>query len=303
MNIILRAIPIGVWYVMISALGFAALSVCVKLVSFKGIPLFEIVAARALISVGLSYWVIKRKKLSVWGNNKKLLILRGTVGTLALACVFYATAALPLAEATILQYLYPVFTMILAIFFLNEKLQKTTLICVTFCIVGVVFVVNPELLLERSEGLPLFDVGIALLGALLTAVAYIIVKKLSATDDASVIVFYFPLIALPISLGFLSIENNFVMPDLSTFFLLILVGIFTQIGQVGLTKALQTEKASRITPYSYIQVVFAIIFGVIVFHESPSMWTIMGSGLILLGVLVNVIGHSKHRNLESQSVG
>ena len=98
----------------LSALGFALMSACVKYVSSSGIPLFEIVAARALVSLIISYLDVKRKRKSVWGNNKPLLLARGAVGTMALMCVYYSVTTLPLAEATILQYVHPVFTALLA---------------------------------------------------------------------------------------------------------------------------------------------------------------------------------------------
>ncbi len=69
---------------MFSALGFALMSAFVKLVSSYEIPLFEIVAARALVSLIISYLDVKRKRISIWGHNKKLLIARGTIGTFAL---------------------------------------------------------------------------------------------------------------------------------------------------------------------------------------------------------------------------
>ncbi|MGF1887031.1 EamA/RhaT family transporter, partial [Photobacterium profundum] len=103
-------VPVGVRYMLMSAFAFALMSSCVKLVSTYGIPVFEIVAARAVVSLIISYADIKRKRISVWGNNKKLLIARGVAGSLALICVYFAVATLPLAEATILQYLHPVFT-------------------------------------------------------------------------------------------------------------------------------------------------------------------------------------------------
>ncbi len=94
-------IPIGVRFMVLSAFGFALMSATVKHVSLHGIPVFEIVAARALVSLVISYLDVKRKGISVWGNNKPLLFARGAVGTMALMCVYYSVTTLPLAEATI----------------------------------------------------------------------------------------------------------------------------------------------------------------------------------------------------------
>ncbi|WP_295893043.1 DMT family transporter [uncultured Vibrio sp.] len=285
---VLNSIPLGLRYMLISALAFSLMSSCVKLVSHHGIPVFEIVAARALISLFISYVDVKRKRISIWGENKKLLFARGAVGSLALICVYYAVATLPLAEATILQYLHPVFTALLALVFLKERIQSSTIVCIVFCLTGLLMIVSPGSLLGSGTELPLISVTAALLGAMGSAIAYVIVKKLSSTEDSSVIIFYFPLIALPLSLILLG--DGFVVPNLEAFVLLIFVGIFTQIGQVGLTKAMKAEVASKATAYSYIQVVFSILLGWIVFSELPSAWTLIGGSMIILGALINVFG-------------
>lgn len=280
--------PIGVRFMVLSALGFALMTACVKLVSTHGIPVFEIVAARAFVSLVISYLDVKRKRLSVWGNNRKLLCLRGAVGTSALMCVYYAVTTLPLAEATILQYVHPVFTALLAVLFLKERIQFSTFICIAMCMLGLFVMVEPTLNVNNTTDLPMFSVMIAIMGAMASAVAYVIVKKLSTTEDSSVIIFYFPLIALPTSL--LLIGDDFVMPNLYLTGLLILVGIFTQIGQLGLTKAMQTQDASKASAYSYVQIIFSVILGIVVFQEYPAMETYLGGGLIVTGALINVFG-------------
>lgn len=285
------SMPISLRFMLLSAFSFALMTACVKLVSTHNIPVFEIVAARGLVSLIISYIDIKRKKIPVWGNNKILLISRGVVGTLALLCVYYAVTTLPLVEATLLQYLYPVFTAILAFLFLKERIQRSTLICILLCLLGLFAMVKPNLSVASGIVLPWFSVFIALLGALGSATAYVIVKRLSKCEDSSVIIFYFPLIALPLSIILLG--DNFVMPDTEALILLLFVGIFTQMGQVGLTKAMQTEVAAKVSAFSYVQIVFSTILGVIIFNEIPSFWTLIGGMLIILGALVNVFGSNK----------
>ncbi|EGR7973979.1 DMT family transporter [Vibrio vulnificus] len=282
------AFPLGVRYMILSALGFALMSASVKYVSVHGIPLFEIVAARALVSLIISYLDVKRKGISVWGNNKRWLFARGAVGTMALMCVYYAVTALPLAEATILQYVHPVFTALLAVLFLKERVQPATLACIVLCLLGVFTMVYPSFDASGVGELPMLSVGIALLGALGSSIAYVIVRKLSRTEDSSVIIFYFPLVALPVSA--MLIGDDFVVPDVALILVLILVGIFTQIGQFGLTKAMQTQTAGNASAYSYVQIVFSALLGVVLFNEVPSIWTLLGGSLIVIGALINVFG-------------
>ncbi len=282
-------IPVGVRFMLLSALGFALMSACVKYVSVHGIPVFEIVAARALVSLILSYLDVRRKGISIWGNNKKLLLLRGAVGTMALMCVYYAVTALPLAEATILQYVHPVFTALLGVLFLKERIQGATMICITLCLLGLGIMVQPNMSSSiTADALPLHSVMIALLGAFGSSIAYVIVRKLSQTEDSSVIIFYFPLVALPIST--MLMWQDFVLPSLAITLMLVLVGVFTQVGQYGLTKAMQTQEAGKASGYSYVQIVFSTLLGVMIFNEIPSVWTYLGGGLIVTGALVNVFG-------------
>ncbi|MFT6915338.1 MAG: drug/metabolite transporter (DMT)-like permease [Motiliproteus sp.] len=279
------SLPLGLRYMLLSALGFALMAACVKTVSGLGIPVLEIVAARAVVSLVISYLDIKRKRISPWGNNRRLLIARGTVGTLALMCVYFAVTTLPLAEAAILQYTYPAFTAVIALWFLKERIQKATVICIALSIAGLLVMLSPELNANAMLTLPGISVIAALLGALGSAIAYVLVRRLSQSEDASVIIFYFPMIALPVSLFLLG--DAMVLPSGEAFILLFLVGLFTQVGQVGLTKALAVEKAGKAAAYSYVQVVFSILLGVLIFNDLPGLWTLLGGGLIMLGALYN----------------
>ncbi|ERB63329.1 membrane protein [Vibrio coralliilyticus OCN008] len=254
MNTVLSVIPVGVRFMLLSALGFALMSACVKYVSNYGIPVFEIVAARALVSLVISYLDVKRKRISVWGHNKPLLMLRGAVGTVALMCVYYSVTTLPLAEATILQYVHPVFTALLGVLFLKERIQFSTMICIALCLVGLGVMVQPSMQTGSSSDLPLFSVMMALLGAFGSSIAYVIVRRLSQTEDSSVIIFYFPLMALPTSM--MLIGDDFVWPSLFLTLMLILVGVFTQIGQYGLTKAMQTQPQAKPQPIPMCKLYF-----------------------------------------------
>ncbi|MCL6417735.1 DMT family transporter [Aestuariirhabdus sp. Z084] len=287
LNNLIQRFPTGVRFMLLSALGFALMAVCVKAASGYGIPVLEIVAARALVSLGLSYLDIRRKRLSPWGQHHGLLFARGAVGALALVCVYYAVTTLPLATATLLQYLHPAFTAVLAWLFLRERIRLATLLCIVLSMTGLLLISKPGLIATAVPELPMLSLVAALCGAFGSAIAYVLVRRLSRVEDSSVIIFYFPLIALPLSLVLLG--GDFVMPSAEAAGLMLLVGIFTQVGQVGLTRALQTEEAGRATAFSYVQVVFAFVLGWVFFDELPTLVTWLGGGLIILGALLNAV--------------
>ncbi len=271
----------------LSALGFSIMGACVKLVSAQGIPVLEIVAARSLVSVVLSYLDVKRKGISLLGNRRGLLLARGIVGAFALICVYYALVHIPFAEATMLQYLHPMFTALLAIFFLSEKLHRSTVLCIILSFIGLIIIVRPDFLFgQLSSSYSSLAIAAAVAGAFGSAVAYVLVRKLNQTEDPSVIIIYFPIIAFPLSIFLLG--DNFVMPQGWTWLLLLFVGIATQVGQIGLTKAMQTETASSATSFSYLQVVFAALLGYMIFDEVLSIWALIGGSLIIIGAFLNI---------------
>src|SRR5258708_33351072 len=103
----------GVVYMAASALGFSVMSVLVKLASAR-LPVGEIVFARALVTLALSYAMVRRADLSPWGNRRRRLAFRGALGFGALACYYVPLARLPVADATTLQNTTPLVTAALA---------------------------------------------------------------------------------------------------------------------------------------------------------------------------------------------
>lgn len=282
------AMPIGMRYMILSALGFALMAACVKMASANGIPVMEIVAFRAVVSLILSYTDVRRKGISLFGNNKPLLIARGVVGSLALICVYYSVTHMPLAEATVLQYLHPMFTAVLAVWFLKEAIRPALAASISFSFLGLLMIARPAWLFGGlSTDISDIALTAAILGAFASAVAYVLVRRLSQSEDPSVIIFYFPLVTLPFS--FLLLGKGFVVPDIESFFILVMVGVFTQIGQIGLTKAMQTEPAGRATAFSYLQVVFAACLGWLFFSEVPDLWVWIGAVSIMIGAMINML--------------
>jgi drug/metabolite transporter (DMT)-like permease len=275
----------------VSALSFSLMGVCVKQVGGR-IPVAEVVFARAIVSLALSWWLLHRAGIPAWGKRRWLLIWRGAIGTAALVCVYAALAALPLAAATVLQYLYPPFTALLAWLMLGEPIGKRVLAAMALGWLGVLLVAQPAGLLQGGATLALVPVLIAVAGALFTAFAYVSVRSLGTSEHPLVIVFYFPLVALPLSLPLVAL--NPVLPTPAELLWLVGVGVFTQLGQVYLTRSLTALPAARATAISYVQVLFAGGWGWLLFGESIDSWTIAGAGLVLAATLVS-LSHSRQQ--------
>jgi drug/metabolite transporter (DMT)-like permease len=268
-----------------SALAFSLMTVLVKLAGQR-LPVLEIVLARALISLVLSFALIRRAGLAPLGTARRLLLLRGAFGCAGLCCVFYAVTHLPLAEATVIQYLHPTFTALLALAFLREHISPRVVLAGGFSFAGVVLIAEPAFLLGgdgwigRSDMDPV-AIAAAVGGAFLSGAAYIVVRRLSRIEDPLVIVLYFPLVTVPIVLPL--VWADLVWPAGQEWLWLLGIGLTAQAGQIFLTHGLRHLPAARGTALSYSQVLFASCWGVFFFDEVPGLWTAVGALLIALG--------------------
>lgn len=270
----------GALFMIVSALAFSAMTALVKLAGQR-LPSQELVAARAIVSLVLSYGLLRRAGVSPWGVDRRWLWVRGGLGFAGLSCVYGAVTHLPLAEATVLQYLHPPITALLAGLFLGEAVTRRIGFATAASLLGVVLIARPAFLFgTATRALDPFWVGVALLGATFSAAAYVVVRKLSSGGEHPlVIVFYFPLVTVPASIP--TVVPRFVMPEGLEWAVLIAIGVATQIGQVSLTRGLAVLPAAHGTALSYLQVVFAGLLGIAFFGERPDGFALAGAALVV----------------------
>jgi len=265
-------------YMATSAFGFSVMAMLVKLAA-RELPTGEIVLARALLTLGLSFWLVRRAGLSPWGTRRLGLAFRGLLGFSGLAFYYLSLVRLPLAEATTLQNVVPVITALLAWRVLGERIGWAAAFALACGVGGVLLVARP---FSHASG-DSVGVACALAAAVSSATAYVTVRELSKTEHPLVIVFYFPLVATPLAVPWAL--TNLVAPSLTGCVLLVGIGVATQVGQVFLTKGLALERAGRATAIGYLQIVFAIGWQLAVFADAPSIWTLAGASLIIAGTL------------------
>ncbi len=120
----------------------------------------------------------------------------------------------------------------------------------------------------------------------MTSLAYICVRKLSTKEHPLVIIYYFPLVSIPISLPF--IINNFVLPTGTDWIWIIGIGIFTQIGQLCITEGLRLIPAGQATSINYSQVIFSSVWGVVIFQEAISSEIYLGGFCVLISTIISM---------------
>lgn len=264
-------------HMLLATFFFSLMNLSVKFL--PNIPAVEIILFRALISLILSYVLIIQKRLNPLGNNKKFLMLRGFFGMLSLTTFFFTLQKIPLASAVTLQYLSPIFTVLFAVFFLKEKIHLIQLLCFAVAFAGVILIQGFD---NRIDW---FYLMLGILSAVFSGLAYNSVRKLKDTDHPLVVVFYFPLIALPFAT--VACFFNWKTPEGIEWLWLVLAGVFTQIAQINLTYALQHEKLAAISGLNYIGIVYALLFGYFIFGETYNEFALLGIFLVLTGVLLN----------------
>tara|TARA_E500000075_G_C6956455_1_gene302593 strand:- start:28 stop:897 length:870 start_codon:yes stop_codon:yes gene_type:complete len=281
----------GVIFMILSASSFCMMTVFVKLAGYS-LPTIQIVFVRGLFTLIVTGFFLYRDKIKPFGNNKKLLTARGITGTVALFLVYESIKRYPLSEATVIQYLYPLFTAIIASVLISEVISRRIFIGILCGFFGVYALLDfPSL---SGKSLEAENLVIAVSGSFLTGLAYVLVRKsTNQNEHPLVIMFYFPLFTVPVCLPFLF--SSWEPPSLINWLYLVLVGIFTQFGQLFLTYGYKELPATKAAPISYIQVLFAATIGILFFDEYISANFIMGSALVLFSIIMVISKSSLKR--------
>ena len=282
-NLVSSASPFspGLTYMILSAASFCLMTVFVKLAG-NSLSTVQIVFVRGVITLLFTGLLIFREKINPFGNNKKLLIMRGVTGTIALFLVYESIKRFPLSEATVIQYLFPIFTALIAALIISEPLSKNIFGAILVGLFGVYTVLGFPFLIDTVE-ININNIIIAITGSFLTGLAYVLVRQSTKVNEHPLVVmFYFPLFTVPFCIPFLL--SNWVNPSSEEWSFLLLVGICTQLGQFFLTHGYKELPAAKAAPLSYVQVPFAMIMGTIFFEEVISINFIIGSILVLFSI-------------------
>tara|TARA_B100000767_G_scaffold43320_1_gene37275 strand:+ start:8864 stop:9724 length:861 start_codon:yes stop_codon:yes gene_type:complete len=282
----------AIGFILISVVSFSIVNVFVKLLITQGLPAHELVLFRSLVSITFCIYIIKKRRIPFFGVNKKWLIARGLFGTTALLMFFLTLKDLSLAVATTVQYLSPIFTIIFAIYLNGQKIKLVQSLFFLISFLGI-FIMKADDFFFSEGSMSWIPILLGLGSAILSGMAYNSIIKCKTTEAPITIVMYFPLIAIPI----MSIWSlfDFVMPVGIQWLYILLLGCFTQVAQVSMTRALTSEKASVVTPYKYTGSIFAVSFGMIFFEEYLSWTVFLGIIVVLFGILTNTFYERKVR--------
>lgn len=276
----------AIFCMLISALGFTFMSVTVKYVT--GIPLFEKVFFRNLISLGVAFFMLKKSSAPMFGRreNQLALLARSSFGLAGVVLNFYAIANLTLADSSMLGKLSPIFVTIMACIFLKEKIDSKQILSIIITFLGALLVIKPEFSLEMLPSLA------GILSAAASGVAYTLLRYLKDKESPDTIIFYFSLISVVFTAPFALAE--YVQPTFIQLGLLLATGVFASVGQFGITYAYKFAKATEVSIYNYSAIVFGIILGFIFFGEIPDTLSLLG-GAIIIAVAFYIFKHNQKK--------
>ena len=264
----------GILFILLSAFFFCLMSVFVRLAG--DVPTMQKAFFRNIVAAILAAVLLARSKSGFSFQRKSLpdLLLRSSIGTAGILCNFWAVDHLRIADANILNKLSPFLAILMSIFILKEKPNRIEWLSVLLAFIGAAFVAKP------SAGIASFPALIAILGGFTAGTAYTFVRKLGlAGERGPVIVMFFSAFSTLVLLPNLLLHYQ--PMTMKQLIFLIFAGMSAAGGQLSITTAYQNAPARDISVFDYSQVVYAAIFGLILFGEIPDVWSIAGYVIII----------------------
>lgn len=257
-----------------AAFGFSMMSVFVHLAG--DLPVFQKAFFRNVVALIFVMGIMLKRKIGFVPDKKNVpaLLGRSFFGTVGLLCNFYAIDKLVLADANMLNKLSPFFAIVFSIFLLSERPTAVQVLSVFAAFVGSAFIIKPSL-----GGYAVFPAIVGATGGMGAGLAYTFVRYLGGKGENSFrIIFFFSAFSSLVCIPFMLAD--FEPFSLKALIFLICAGISASVGQFGITKAYVCAPAKEISVYDYTQVLFAALFGFLIFGQIPDFLSVIGYCLI-----------------------
>lgn len=267
----------GVGFIIIAVIAFSMMNVMAKYLSTMH-PM-QVVFFRAAGSLIFIFPYMVYRKINRIGNNPKLLLLRAILGLVSLAAFFWAIQRIPLGSAISIRYLGPIFGAILAVYYLQEKVNIKQWISFAIAFTGVLVLKGFDYRID------LFSFSLVIVSAILVGMVFVLIRYLGSREHYLTIINYFMMTATISGICFITC---FRMPIGIEWWSVIGIGIFGLIGQLFMTRAFQLEEASILAPFKYLELIFSGFIGYFIFRESYGIVALLGMVLIVGGMVMNV---------------
>ena len=262
----------GIFFIILSAFGFAVMSAFIKLSG--DLPNIQKVFFRNLVSAIIALFLIIKHKGRFTGKkeNRKILIYRSLFGTIGIIFNYYAIDNLVLSDANMLNKISPFLVVVFCALILKEKINLKQILAIIVAFIGALFIVKP------SFDIRVVPYIIGFLSAVFAALAYTCVRMLGNKEEYYTIVFFFSTFSLVTVLPMFI----YVYEPMTTmqFVYLILAGIFASLGQFGVTLAYKYAPAKEISIFDYSNIIFSAILSIFLFGVYPDKLSVVGYFII-----------------------
>lgn len=261
---------------LVAAACMATMSACIKLAEAQGAGLVDILFVRQAIGVPLVAGVIALGPgLAVLRTQRfGAHLARSVVGLTSMTCLFAAVMLLPLAESTTLAFTVPIFATILGALVLREPTGGHRWGAVLAGFAGVLVVAHPG-----SGHFPLWGAVAGIAAAFLTAVVSILLRQIGRTEHPFATVFWFAALST-VALALVFIFNHHPLAP-GVWRWLLAIGVLGNLGQLALTGSLKHGPVSLVVPMDYSSLIWATLYGWLLFGVLPAAATWIGAPLIV----------------------
>ena len=260
---------------------FTLMVILIKFLA-ESVPVGQVVFFRSAVAlVPLILFLMWTKDFPSGLRSKRPMghVMRCLMGCAAMFASFASLKYLPLAHASILGYLAPMLAVVLARFILGENVSPIRWFAVVLSFLGMLVLVLPKATGATVDQSYMIGLALALVMAVFTAGAKIQIRSLALTENAGAIAFYF---ALTCALaGLLTAGLGWVQPNPMQWLLLIGSGLTGGIAHIMMTLALQKSEVSKLAPFEYLSLIFAVIADYTLFNVVPGLAFVGATALIL----------------------
>lgn len=283
----------GILFIILAGFFFSLMTVFVRLSG--DLPTMEKAFFRNAVAAVVSVILLIRAKEKFYIKKGSLfgLFMRSICGSIGLICNFYAIDRIGLADANMLNKLSPFFAIIMSIFVLKEKANKVEWAAVIFAFAGALLVIKPSFNITSFYGF------VGLCGGMGAGIAYSFVRLLGKRGERGIIiVMFFSFFSCLLTLPFFILQYE--PMTMKQLLCLLLAGTAATGGQLSITKAYTKAPAKEISVFDYSQILFAALWGNLLFSEVPDALSITGYVLII-GVAIFKWRYSMNKAKEKET--
>jgi drug/metabolite transporter (DMT)-like permease len=274
-------------WMLLAVISFCIVAIGVKEIN-ANISAIQIIFFRSFIGLILLFAVFKKKIQGITFKKIKIHLLRNIFHLLGQYGWVLGLVYLSLTEVTAIEFTVPIWVILFAALYLNEKMTRWKIVSVLICFLGVLVIIRP--------GFEIFNINtiIVLLSAVSYAIAHIFTKKIVKTESPLDIIIIMCITQTPIA--FVLSLNNWNYPNLPDLFWLIIIAIAAISAHFSLAKAFKETNIGEIITLDYLRLPILSFIGIMIYKEDFDLLLLSGALLIIIGNYINLkkVQYIKH---------